>query len=338
MNFLKKRSVAASVMVLAILAGLMLGQARRPAAAPLPEGGMPLDDNLPTASYEKYIVDRDGILSAGTEKRLSLYNANWDRAARSILAVVTLPDSPGDLEDAAWDWAEDLELREDDAILVMSAAAQGCYLLPSGTFDSRLEGQAGAYLNDYLYEGFTAGDYDEAVENLFGHLHILFGEMSAGNYAGGSHSAGPSLLVVLMVVFLLVVVFSVWDRMRYDTWYRRYGGMSVPPVVFRPILFWHGSGWYRRRPPGGPRPPMGGGPRPSVGGGRGGFSGGGGSSFGRGGGFSGGRGGGFGGSRGGGFGGSRGGGFGGGRGGGFGGGRGGGFGGSRGGGFGGGRR
>lgn len=338
MKFFQKRSVAAAIMALCILTGIALGQARKPSGAPEP-GGAPLDESLSAAAFEPYIQDRADILSGKTEKRLSLYNANWDRLGHSILAVVTLREDPGDLESAAWSWAGEMELTEDDAILVMSLGARDCYLLTSGRFYDRFEGRENSYLASYLYEGFTAGDYDSAVLNLFAHVHGLF-EGEAGS--GGDVLLANLFLVVFLLAVLLAVLSSV-DRMRYNTWYGRYGGMPAPPVVFRPILFWHGPGWYGpHRSPRPPRPPRGGpfdgpfGPGPGSFGG-GGFGGGrtGGGSFSRGGGFGGTRSGGgsFGGGRGGGFGGGRtgGGSFGGGRGGGFGGGRsgGGGFGGRR---------
>ena len=343
MKFFQKRSVAAVIMVLAILTGIALGQARKASWTSQPEmGGAPFDGGLSTAPFERYIEDRAGVLSPQTEKRLSLYNANWDQLGHSVLAVVTLAEDPGNLEDAAWEWAGALELGEDDAILVMSLGARDSYLRSSGRFYDRFGGQESGYLNRYLYEGFEAGDYGGAVLNLFVHVHSLFGdEASSGAYGGVDAAAVLLTLLPLLVVFL--VISSVADRVRYDTWYGRYGGMPSPPVVFRPILFWHGPGWYRRRPPRPPRPPgrpggpFGGpfGPGPGSFGG-GGFGGGGrigGGSFGRGGGFGGGRTGGGSFGRGGGFGGGRTGGssFGGGRGGGFGGGRsgGGGFGGRR---------
>lgn len=314
MKFLRKRSVAAAVMVLCILAGLGLGRVRMTPDVPEPEGA-PFDESLSTAAFEPYIVDRAGILSGQTEKRLSLYNANWDRLGGSILAVVTLREDPGDLEESAWAWALEMELTEDDAVLVMSVGAQNCYLLSSGKFYDRFGGQENSYLNNYLYGGFMAGNYDEAVLNLFAHVHGLFEGETVG-VSGTDVLLANGFLLVFVLVVLLVVLSSV-DRMRYNTWYGRYGGMPTPPVVFRPILFWRGPGWYRRRPP--PRPPRpprgpGGpfdgpfGPGPGSFGGGGSFGGRtGGGSFGRGGGFGGGRSGGgsFGGGRGGGFGGGR---------------------------------
>lgn len=331
MKFFQKRSVAAAIMVLAILMGIALGQAKRP-SVPGPEaGGAPLDETLSTAAFEQYVFQDPGMLKSGTVKQLSLYNANWDRLGGSVLAVAALSGGePGmDMEEAAWQWAEEMKLGENDAVLVMSAGARDCYLLTSGRFCDRFDGRENNYLTSYLYEGFAAGDYDSAVLNLFAHVHGLF-EGETGGSGGGDVLLANLFLLVFVLAVLLVVLSSV-DRMRYNTWYGRYGGMPAPPVVFRPIIFWRGPGWYQRRPPRPPRGPGGPfdgpfGPGPGSFGG-GGFGGGrtGGSSFGRGGGFGGTRSGGgsFGGGRGGGFGGGRtgGGSFGGGRGGGFGGGR-----------------
>nr|WP_325212191.1 hypothetical protein [uncultured Oscillibacter sp.] len=327
MKFFQKRSVAAAVMVLAILAGLMLGQARKPSASVPETGGAPLDESLSTASFQRYILNYDGLLKRGTVEQLSLYNANWEKLGGSILAVVAIRENPGDLESAAWDWAGEMGLREDDAILVMSAGAQDCYLLSSGRFFDRFNGREAAYLDQYVYEDFAERRYDQAVLNLFAHVHGLF-EEETGSYAGGGYVLLANLIPLAVLLLVLLMVLSSVDRMRYNTWYGRYGGMPAPPVVFRPIIFWRGPGWYQRRPPRPPRPPRGpGGPFDGpFGPGPGSFGGGG---------FGGGRtgGGSFGGGRGGGFGGTRSGGgsFGGGRGGGFGGGRsgGGGFGGRR---------
>jgi len=363
MKLLKNRGVAAAVLVAAILLSSLYGLSKRPPDEPhAAEPALP--ENLSTAAFEPYIVDQADILSSDTEKQLSTYNADWDSLGGSILAVVTLRNAGG-MEQAAWDWADTLQLGENDAILVMDPSAPDCYLLSSGAFAERFDGSESQYLNAYLYEDFMAGRYDAGTLALFAQIHALFPEKSGGSSYAPQPQQAPSsgvgiftiigiIVPTLVLLVFLVALFNVLDGLRYSSWNRRYGAMGVPPVVFRPILWWHrpGSAWFRRRhyppPPdghgpggfgpgrGGPRPPMGGGPRPPkspprnpprTGGG----------GFGRGGGFggSGFSGGGFG-SRGGGFGGgsfgggSRGGGFGGGShgGGGFGGG------GSRGGGFG----
>lgn len=345
MKLLKNRGFAVAVLVVTIVLSSLYGLSKKPEAAlPAPQPEPELAMGLSTAAFEPYIVDDAKILSDDTEQRLSLYNANWDNLGGSILAVVTTRNA-GDIVDAAWDWAEDMELGENDAILLMDPGARDSYLLSSGAFAERFDGRESSYLTQYLYEDFQAGRYDAGVLALFEQIHASLFHPAAGETAVSAAETGTlsllsAVIPILVLLIVMVVLFNAIDRMRYTSWNRRYGAMGVPPVIYRPIFWWHrpGSAWFRRRrnppPPPGPRPPrppVGPGPRPPMGGsyrpprpsspprtGGGGFSRGGGfggSSFGgggfhsRGGGFGGGArgGGGFrgGGSRGGGFGGRR---------------------------------
>ena len=352
MKLLKNKAFAALVLIAAIALSSLYGLSKRPQVE-VPEGGAALDDSLSTAYLSAYLVDEAGVLSAGTEKSVLLYNANWDKLSRGILAVVTTRGtaSLGGIEEAAWTWAEDLLLGENDAILLIDAGAEDYRLVASGTFYDLLAAQSASFVDACMAGYVQPRDYNGGVLNLMGQLHLLQGS-GAHSSGGGAFGIIAALIPIFVLLIFLIVVFTMLDSLRYSGWYGRYGGMPVPPVVYRPILWWHrpGSSWYRRRcapppphhrgpgprppmggGPGGPRPPMGGGPRPPrppMGGGftppRSGSFGGGS----RGGGFGGPRSGSFGGgSRGGGFGGGFGGGS---RGGSFGGGgRGGGFGGRR---------
>ena len=352
MKLLKNKAFAALVLIAAIALSSLYGLSKRPQVE-VPEGGAALDDSLSTAYLSAYLVDEAGVLSAGTEKSVLLYNANWDKLSRGILAVVTTRGtaSLGGIEEAAWTWAEDLLLGENDAILLIDAGAEDYRLVASGTFYDLLAAQSASFVDACMAGYVQQKDYNGGVLNLMGQLHLLQGS-GAHSSGGGAFGIIAALIPIFVLLIFLIVVFTMLDSLRYSGWYGRYGGMPVPPVVYRPILWWHrpGSSWYRRRcapppphhrgpgprppmggGPGGPRPPMGGGPRPPrppMGGGftppRSGSFGGGS----RGGGFGGPRSGSFGGgSRGGGFGGGFGGGS---RGGSFGGGgRGGGFGGRR---------
>ena len=357
MKFFQKRGVAIAVLILAILASGAWGLHKAPVVS-TPEGGEKLDPSLSTAAFTQYVRDEADILSGKTEEAVSLYNANWDKMFGSIMAVVTT-DSASDMENAAYDYAIEMDLAADDAILLIAESEQDYYLLASGNFYDLLSGLPQSFVATCMEENVQKNDYDAAVQELFSQLHVELSQQYQKDQTA-QDDAGTAVLFIM----LLIVLFVIWimlDRMRYNRYCRRYmmPGMGVPTVMYHPI-FWG------RRPPRGPRPPHSGGPRPPQGGPRpprsGGSSGGnrrppqqprrpsGGSgnsfggfgSSGRGGGFSsGGSFGGFGGSsRGGGFGGggsfggfgggSRGGGFGGGRSGGFGGGgRGGGFGGRR---------
>lgn len=342
MKFFQKRGVAIAVLILAIIASGAWGLHKAPAVS-TPEGGEKLDPSLSTAAFTQYVRDDADVLSDKTEEAIGLYNANWDKMFGSIMAVVTT-ESANDIENAAYDYAIEMQLAENDAILVIAKQQQDYYLLASGNFYDLLSRLSQSFVASCMADNVQKGDYDAAVRSLCAALHVELSQQYQQSEAALDEVANGVMFIMILVIFFIIWIML--DGMRYRRYRRRYmmPGMGVPTVMYHPI-FWG------RRPPRGPRPPQGG-PRPPYSGGSSGGnrrppqqprrpSGGSGNSFGgfgssgRGGGFGSGNFGGFGGSRGGGFGGSRGGGFGGGRGGGFGGSRGGGFGGGRGGGFGG---
>ena len=333
MKFFQKRGVAIVVLILAIVASSAWGLHKAPAVS-TPEGGEKLDPSLSTAAFTQYVRDDAGVLSDKTEEAIGLYNANWDKMFGSIMAVVTT-ESANDLDSIAWEYANQMELAPDGAILVIAEQEGSYYLLPSGSFRSLLESLSQSFVASCMADDVQKGNYDAAVRSLCAALHVELSQQYQQSEAALDEAANGVMFIMILVIFFIIWIML--DGMRYRRYRRRYmmPGMGIPTVVYRPI-FWG------RRPPRGPRPPRSGGPRPPQGGPRppysGGSSGGnrrppqpprrpsssGGSfggfgSTGRGGGFGSGSVGGFGGSRGGGFGGSRGGGFGGGRGGGFGG-------------------
>ena len=326
------------VLIIAIAAALILGQLRRPTGVTL-EQSTGLDTKLDTAYYEQFIYDKADVLSGSMEKQLALYNANWDQRYNSIVAFFSVNEAEGDAEEYAYALAAEYKLGEGDALLLVVKDPDEFRFVWGGEFDSIMNGKA----LDSLGEAMTGGDWEHDVSSFCSTMDAIyrdnFGLGELENDPGPSFTSGiAAMWIVWLLGFVLIVylVLSAIDRSRYNAYRARYYGVASPPVMFRPIFFWHGPryGWYTRHwhappppPPRGPRPPHGGsrpgggfgggGGRPSGGfGGAGarpsrgsGFHGGG--SFGgsRGGGFS--RGGSFGGSRGGGFGGSRGGGFGG---------------------------
>lgn len=324
MKFLQKTWVAWLLAGVMIAAAVGIGLSKGPASnTPAPAPGPGLDEGLSTSKYEKWIWDDAGVLSSKTEKEIALYNANWDYRYNSVVAVVTT-GSTSDLEEFAWLQGSDMGLGEGDAILAISARDGDWFVAPGNDFATILTNKAVSQLEDALSGGLS----DKTVLAFYEQLNQVYyqnfglgnaqpgGSYSPGHSGGGERMAGLVMLAIILIA--IVVVINAIDQSRYNTYRRRYYGVVNPPVVFRPIFFWHGPGsyWYRRHwrqppPPPPPRPPKGpGGPGPRPGGGNftgfsgprgGGFSGSG--PF-RGGGFSGGRGGGFsgGGSRGGGFG------------------------------------
>ncbi len=353
MKFFQKRGVAIVVLILAIVVSSAWGLHKAPAIT-AQTGGEKLDTSLSTAAFEPYVQDDAGILSKKTEEAVSLYNANWDKLFGSIMAVATV-NSSNDLESTAYDYADAMQLGENDAILVIAEEQQDYYVVASGDFYDLLSGLSSSFLASCMAENVNRDNYDAAVQGLCSQLHV---ELSRQYQKVETAKADGGTAMKFILVLIVIFVLWIWlDKLRYNRYRRRYmmPGMGVPTVVYRPIF------WGRPRRPRPPRPPRGpngphdpfggsggfGGPRPPYSGGShpsggtrqsprrpssgSGFGGSRGGSFGgfSSGGFGSSRGGSFGGGRSGGFGGSRGGGFGGGRSGGFGGGRGGGFGGRR---------
>ena len=136
MKFFQKRGVAIAVLILAIVASSAWGLHKAPAVS-TPEGGEKLDPSLSTAAFTQYVRDDAGVLSDKTEEAIGLYNANWDKMFGSIMAVVTT-ESANDLDSIAWEYANQMELAPDDAILVIAEQEGSYYLLPSGSFRSLL--------------------------------------------------------------------------------------------------------------------------------------------------------------------------------------------------------
>lgn len=315
MNALKKRWVAVIITILVIALAVGIGWMRRPAASGAASAG--LDTNLDTSDYMDYLWDEAGVLSSSAEREIALYNANWDTRYGSIVAVAAVSDTGGaDIADYAYTLANSIALSDRDAILVLDVGGADAYLLPGASFLTTLgSAEISELVSRCLYDDFMAGEYGDGTLALFSALNDEFvtsyGSGSSVYYYGGVVSGrAVTLASVLLFVIILLFILTIIDHIRYSAYHRQYYGVLNPPVVFRPILFWHGPrfGWYRRRwnrppppppPPGGPRPPRGGcfggfnGFSGRPGGGFSGRSGGGFSSRSRGGGFSGRSGGGF---------------------------------------------
>lgn len=268
MKFFQKRGVAVVLMLLAIAASIAWGQYKKPVAEVL-SGGAPLDESLPTGAFTPYIVDGANVLSGKTESAIALYDANWDQMAGSILAVVTVK-SAGNVEDAAYDWAYDLELGEDDGILLISADTKAYRLVTtSGEFYDILDALPNSYVDSAMYEAVQKGDYNGAVLNLMNGLHIQFSQRAASL----KDSTGNILFAFLRVLLLAFIVWLIFDCIRYNRYRRRYLASGGTPAARYSPIFW-GRSLYRPRPPvhrdhySPPHPPVGGSFSPPRGGSR----------------------------------------------------------------------
>ena len=265
MKFFQKRGVAIAVLILAIIASGAWGLHKAPAVS-TPEGGEKLDPSLSTAAFTQYVRDDADVLSDKTEEAIGLYNANWDKMFGSIMAVVTT-ESANDIENAAYDYAIEMQLAENDAILVIAKQQQDYYLLASGNFYDLLSRLSQSFVASCMADNVQKGDYDAAVRSLCAALHVELSQQYQQSEAALDEAANGVMFIMILIIFFIIWIML--DGMRYRRYRRRYmmPGMGIPTVVYRPI-FWG------RRPPRSPRPPRSGGPRPPQGGPRPPYSGG----------------------------------------------------------------
>jgi len=295
MKFLQKRPVAAGVMVLAIVAGILIGQARRPDETAQASTSV-------TGSYQ-YVMDSQGVISQDTMAYIDAMNASLFAQTGAQIAVEVV-DTTGTESIADYTAREFDRLgvgsaeRNNGVLLVLAlenmynGAPVGDYYMGWGSGWSSSEQQdLQSILWSYMEQDFAAGDYDAAVRTTFDALIDYmaegYGVTVKENYipavpesyhavSGGYESVStgyfaPTLgTLVFDLVMLVAVLFVVWiilDGVRYSRYRRRYlqPGMGRPTVLYYPI-FWGRPRRYRaprpprpprRPPPRGPRPPQG---------------------------------------------------------------------------------
>ncbi len=281
MKFFQKRSVAAVVMVLAILAGIGLGQARKPHVEP-----------ALTGEFLYLIHNEGGVISQDTAEYMEAMNASLFAQTGAQIAVdVVRTTGSEDLYEYAERTFRELGVgsRERNNGLLMVLALEneydgvpdGDYYLAWGSgFSSSQQDRLADILYGVMEDDFAAKRYDQAVRSTFdalvGYLQNIYrvnvttappDPDTMGNYqtlSGGYQSTGTAAAVgsiVMGLVTLVILLFVLWvllDGMRYRTYRRRYYGptvIGIPRPVYYPV-FW-GRPRRPRRPPPPPRRPGG---------------------------------------------------------------------------------
>lgn len=293
MKLLQKRPAAAVIMVLAILAGIALGQARKPHVEP-----------ALTGEFLYLVHNEGGVITQDTAEYIEAMNASLFAQTGAQIAVDVVRTTGSE---AIADYAErtfvDLGVgswERDNGILIVLAleneyngAPDGDYIIAWGDgFSENEKDRLEAILLDTMEYDFAAKRYDQGARRTFdalvNYLEDLYGVTvttdppspeAMGNYqsiSGGYQSTGAGVdldSVVAGIVVLVIFLFVLWvllDGMRYRSYRRRYYGptvVGIPRPVYYPV-FWGRPRRPRRPPP--PPPPR----RPGGPGGPGGFGGG----------------------------------------------------------------
>ena len=313
MNVFKKRGVAVTVLILAVIAAILIGQLTKPSVDETykPESSATAQSwaKEHAGSYTAYVQDEAGLFSSATKQALAEDNAALDYQYSGILGVVTV-STLGDSTIKAYSdkicYGTDTYGNGDLVLLIDEESGQW-YVSPGDDISY--------YLNDNLEIIFTQNLGDSFWSDPDGAITTLFTQVSgwyaknvpvSGQAAQQAQTAQKSsdsgvggiivLILVLFIIFVIIsFVFSLIAGVRraiggygffgpfWGPWWggcyhrhpRWFGGFHGAP----PPPPHHGPGG----PGGGPRPPRndpprynGGGRSGSGGGGsRGGFGGGG---------------------------------------------------------------
>ena len=280
MKLFQKRPVAIAVMVLAIIASVSLGNARRPDGA---------DEASTTivGSY-RYVMDSEGVISDKTMAYIDSMNMSLFAQTGAQIAVIVV-DTTGSTEIGDYTQQEFERLgvgakETNNGVLLVLALENlyegepgGDYYVTWGSgFRSREQDSLYSIALNYMEDPFAQKDYDKAVRGTFDalvdYLEELYGVTVKENYipavrqeytalAGGyetnttGYVSPDPMTLVNQLVTLLIVLFVLWmilDAMRYRRYRRRYMVAGIPTVPYYPVF------WGRprlRRPPPPPRPP-----------------------------------------------------------------------------------
>lgn len=296
MKLFKNYPVALILTLLVVLGcgGYAMFHAPQSGVTTAPESGQTTSSRaeLPYLDSEDWVCDDAGVLSTKTEDAIRDWNRRFDSSYYAYVTVATVRSTEGwETDDYVYTMGDRWGLGSGDMLLVMDLGAGDAYLYEGGDYP---DFDYYSYLVEYVKDPFLAGDYDKAALDLMEGMDSYFRSIgrtpsnyddfhngytaweaapqySEYNYELGSGEGGELVAFIILLVILLLI-FRAIDRSRYNTWYRTYGYMDRPAVVYRPIFFWHHFHHHPPRPPmggpgfggpyGGPRPPMGGGPRP----------------------------------------------------------------------------
>ena len=301
MNVFKKRGVAVTVLILAVIAAILIGQLTKPSVDETykPESSSTAQSwaKAHADSYTAYVQDEAGLFSSATKQTLAEENAALKHTYDSVLGVYTVSSLDGSTIKS---YADKIcygtgQYGDNDLLLVIVDETGEWYVSTGDSIGSQLDGTFENYFTKNLGDSFW-DDPDSAITTLFTQVSGWYAknvpvsgqaaQQEQASQKSGSSGVGGIIILILTLFIIFVIlsfVFSLVAGVR-----RVIGGYGFFGPFWGP---WWG-GCYHRHPrwfggfhgapppppphgPGGPRPPRNDPPRYNGGGGRSGFGGGG---------------------------------------------------------------
>lgn len=276
MRFFKKPSVAILLTVLLVALCCVWGYSRAYADSQAAQ-----EDTLSPPAGENnlnyflnWVDDGADLFSMETTDTLAWDNLERNNTYGTMLAIKTLHYLNGqDIETYSKSLFESVGLGHNDFLLVIEDSSPSWYLVYGSGMSTYVEesGTLSSLLNSTLDDHFFQGGSDEGIlalsdgltawcaqnlpeqdNNSQSVLPFLQGETKVQSISLKSILLGIlfALLVNIWWIILALVVLNLLDRHRLRKYILAYPPVAgvVPPVFFRPFLFWHrhGSAWYYR--------------------------------------------------------------------------------------------
>ena len=224
MKFFKNKFVAIAITAAVIVGCLGYGQTQRPWSGSHAVVESADTGNYDASAYADWSYDEANILSSNTEKLVDSYNAKWDGQYGTILALATVEDTGGDIEDYAYDMADDAGLGADDMMLLISASENEYWVITAG----RVTDVTGEAALQKIFESdfdpvFDTRDYEQAVRKLYAGMDEFYANNLTAHVVYGADMPAPvyqsqSLAGILLFLLVLVLIVSAIDKARYRRW------------------------------------------------------------------------------------------------------------------------
>lgn len=251
------RTLGWLILAAAIVAAAVWGQVKKPAP-------------LPQVSYGTWVCDEAGLLADATEQMAAQYNKNWDSRYGAIIAVATVESIKGwQAQNFADTLGNKWGLGANDMLLLIYPDGNGVeYWVSQGQTLLYYQMDSQAYaLKSAIESAIYSDGADAGTQALFMQADVYYAQVIGSNSAAGYDSAdygsggwedrsGGSVMGVLLLIVVILVVWALLDRVRYNRYRRRTVVVGAPRVTYYPIFWGRPSAPrhpYRPAPPLSPR-------------------------------------------------------------------------------------